>query len=217
MTFPDRTYETITLPGSSRTTRYLSTPVDGGSGGSATPDTEQYIVGFVATENTGVATVLVEPEEQVLTQEEILQLLSPSMSYYDGNHDPAAEPTFVAGDGPTVVFFFDMESVPGVTGGTLQVITDEVGMTNLDTWEYSDEEGYEGDYDYATSTSIFGSGNPDLNTEDVIPVAATTNGCALYAFETEVAPGEYDIVIEWNFDQLTEPVRQTVTVTFTAE
>ena len=216
MTFPDRTYETITLPGSSRTTRYLSTPVDGGAGGSATPDTEQYIVSFVATENTGVATVLVEPGEQGLTDEQLLELLAPRVEYYNGDFELVENPTFVAGEAITIAFYFNLENVPGATGATVRIIEEEFGMTNFETWEYSDEEGYEDDYMSATNYAIFGSGNPDLNTEDVTAVPSTRNGATAYGFDGPEA-GTYDFTIAWAFDQLSTPFLQTATATFTAE
>lgn len=56
MAFPDRTYDLIYLQGAADATKVLKSPVDGGIDG-ADADGSEYLIGFVATEDTGVGYV----------------------------------------------------------------------------------------------------------------------------------------------------------------
>jgi hypothetical protein len=57
MAYPNRTYATVTHAGASATSKFLDTPVNGGTNGSATAGKVKFIESFVATEATGVGTV----------------------------------------------------------------------------------------------------------------------------------------------------------------
>ena len=63
MAYPDRTYATVTLPGAKSPTRFLDTPVDGGSGGATTANKTKYIEVFAAIESTGIGVVETESED----------------------------------------------------------------------------------------------------------------------------------------------------------
>lgn len=61
MAYPNRTYGTVTHAGASTTSRFLDSPVNGGTNGSSEAATTKFIESFVATERTGVGDVRSTP------------------------------------------------------------------------------------------------------------------------------------------------------------
>jgi len=57
MAYPNRTYSTVTHAGASTPSKFLDSPVNGGTDGSATAGMTKFIESFVATEGTGVGKV----------------------------------------------------------------------------------------------------------------------------------------------------------------
>lgn len=204
MTFPDRTYLDVVLPGAISATNYLVNPAD------VAVDEVQHIASFAATEATGTGVVATVSGGFPYSWAQIQDLISAGTTLLDGFGDPQVS---FSGD-VNIYWNCDFEAVPGLTGTTLRIVSDDYGIPALDYWEWSEEVGFENDLNSATFFAIFGQGNPDPD-GSVVSVPASANGAYVYIEGGIAIPGTYAVTIEWNADQFDAPITTTANFTIT--